>query len=183
MLYIVLLHYPVYNKEGRIVTTSIVNMDIHDIARLAKTYAAKAFYIVNPIPEQQNLAREITGHWREGYGANYNKFRQAAFELVRIKESLQSVLDDIAGETGLAPKTVVTGAQISGDLLEFAKLKEMLKDNNLPYLLIFGTGSGVADEVISMADYKLEPIKGRDNYNHLAVRSAVAIVLDRIMSV
>ena len=38
MLYIVLLHYPVYNKEGKIVTTAIANMDIHDIARLAKTY-------------------------------------------------------------------------------------------------------------------------------------------------
>ena len=182
MLYIVLLHYPVYNKEGRIVTTSIANMDIHDIARLAKTYAAKGFYIVNPIQEQRNLAREIIGHWQEGYGANYNKFRQAAFELIRIKESLQSVVDDISGETGFAPKTIVTGAKISGDLLGFAKLKEMLKNSNVPYLLIFGTGSGVAAEVISMADYKLEAIKGRENYNHLAVRSAVAIVLDRVMS-
>ena len=80
MLYIVLLHYPVYNKEGKIVTTAIANMDIHDIARLAKTYGAQGFYIVNPILEQRNLAQEIISHWREGYGAHYNKFRQAAFE-------------------------------------------------------------------------------------------------------
>ena len=68
MLYIVLLHYPVYNREGRIVTTSIANMDIHDIARLAKTYAAKGFYIVNPIQEQRNLAsgnyRSLAGRLR-----------------------------------------------------------------------------------------------------------------------
>ena len=183
MLYIVLLHYPVYNKEGRIVTTSIANMDVHDIARLAKTYAARGFYIVNPIPEQRNLAQEIISHWREGYGANYNKFRQAAFELIRIKESLIAVLDDIAGESGLTPKTIVTGANFSGDLLKFAELREMMGNSNLPYLLVFGTGSGLAEEVITLADYKLEPIRGNENYNHLAVRSAVAIVLDRVMSV
>jgi hypothetical protein len=183
MLYIVLLHYPVYNKDGRVVTTAIANMDIHDIARLAKTYAARGFYIVNPISKQRNLAHEIISHWREGYGANYNKFRQAAFELIKIKESVQAVLDDIARESGFVPKSVVTGANLSGDLLKFAELREMLQNNNLPYLLIFGTGSGIAEEVVKMANYRLEPIKGHENYNHLAVRSAVAIVLDRVMSV
>ena len=59
MLYIVLLHYPVYNKEGKIVTTAIANMDIHDIARLAKTYGVQEFYVVNPIVEQRNLAQKL----------------------------------------------------------------------------------------------------------------------------
>jgi len=183
MLYIVLLHYPVYNKEGRIVTTAIANMDIHDIGRLAKTYGAQGFYIVNPILEQRNLAQEIISHWREGYGANYNKFRQAAFELIRTKESLQAVLDDIAQESGCVPRTIVTGASFEGDLLKFTELREMLQNSNLSYFLIFGTGSGIAAEVVNMADYRLEPIRGQGNYNHLAVRSAVAIVLDRVMSV
>jgi len=49
MLYIALLHYPVYNKEGKVVTTAIANMDIHDIARLAKTYGLRGFYVINPI--------------------------------------------------------------------------------------------------------------------------------------
>ena len=183
MLYIVLLHYPVYNKEGKIVTTAIANMDIHDIARLAKTYRAQGFYIVNPILEQRNLAQEIISHWREGYGAHYNKFRQAAFELIRIKESLPGVLSDIAQESGCVPRTIVTGANFEGDLLKFSELREMLKKSDLPYFLIFGTGSGIAAEVVTMANYRLEPIRGQGNYNHLAVRSAVAIVLDRVMSV
>lgn len=183
MLYIVLLHYPVYNKEGRIVTTAIANMDIHDIARVAKTYAVQGFYIVNPIPEQQNLAHEIISHWREGYGAAYNKFRHAAFELIRIEESLPAVLTDITRESGFVPKTIVTGANFSGNLLKFAELKEILQNSKLPYVLVFGTGSGIADEVVNMADYRLEPVKGPGNYNHLAVRSAVAIVLDRVMGV
>jgi len=181
MLYIVLLHYPVYNKEGRVVTTSIANMDIHDIARVAKTYAVQGFYIVNPVPEQRSLAAEIINHWQEGYGAVFNRFRQAAFELIRVKENLRDVLTDIAGESGIVPRTVVTGANFSGNILKFAELKEMLKDDGLPYLLVFGTGSGIAGEVVNTADYKLAPIKGDGNYNHLAVRSAVAIVLDRLM--
>ncbi|MGA2780393.1 MAG: RNA methyltransferase [Smithella sp.] len=183
MLYIVLLHYPVYNKEGKIVTTAIANMDIHDIARLAKTYGVQGFYIVNPILEQRNLAQEIISHWREGYGANYNKFRYNAFELIRTKEHLPDVLADITQEAGYVPRTIVTGANFEGDLLKFTELKEMLQNCNSPYLLIFGTGSGIAAEVVNKANYRLEPIKGYGNYNHLAVRSAVAIVLDRVMSV
>ncbi len=31
------------------------------------------------------------------------------------------------------------------------------------------------------ADFFLEPIKGPSDYNHLSVRSAVAIVLDRLL--
>lgn len=183
MLYIVLLHYPVYNKEGQIVTTAIANMDIHDIARLTKTYAASCFYIVNPISEQRNLAQQIIDHWKKGYGATFNKFRQAAFELIKIETSLHDVLTDISHETGYAPKVVVTGANFSGDLLKFAELREMLKNDHIPYLLVFGTGSGIAAEVLNTADYLLEPIKGKGSYNHLAVRSAVAIVLDRVISI
>jgi Uncharacterized protein conserved in bacteria len=183
MLYIVLLHYPVYNKEGKIVNTAIANMDIHDIARLAKTYGAQGFYVINPILEQRNLAQEIISHWQEGYGANYNKFRQAAFELIRIKENLSAAFDEIAQESGYVPRTIVTGANFEGDLLKFTELREILQNSNLPFFLIFGTGSGIAAEVVNMADYRLEPIRGQDNYNHLAVRSAVAIVLDRVMSV
>jgi hypothetical protein len=183
MLYIVLLHYPVYNKESKIVNTAIVNMDIHDIARLAKTYGVQRFYIVNPILEQRNLAQEIINHWREGYGANYNEFRKSAFELIRIKESLADVLSDIALKTGFVPQTVVTGANFKGDLLKFIQLKEVLKKSDSNFLIIFGTGSGIADEIVNSADYRLEPIRGLSNYNHLAVRSAVAIVLDRVISV
>ena len=183
MLYIVLLHYPVYNKDGKIVTTAIANMDIHDIARLAKTYAVSGFYIVNPIDEQIKLASLIIDHWREGYGASYNKFRQAAFELIKLEKSFSDVLAEISRETGHAPKTVVTGANFSDDLLKFANLREMLKNDHVPYVIIFGTGSGISEEVVSAADYRLEPIKGNGEYNHLAVRSAVAIVLDRVMNV
>jgi hypothetical protein len=183
MLYIALLHYPVYNKEGKVVTTAIANMDIHDISRLARTYGLTGFYVINPVPAQRDLAWEIIDHWRQGYGATYNKSRKDAFELVKIKASLDEVKEEIAKQCGHTPETIVTSANFKEGCITFDALNVMLKSNNLPYLLIFGTGSGIADEVIKNADYRLEPIKGDGKYNHLAVRSAVAIVLDRVLKI
>jgi hypothetical protein len=181
MLYIALLHYPVYNKDGKTVTTAIANMDLHDISRVAKTYAAEGVYIVNPAEKQRQLAQEIIDHWRTGHGADCNPDRRAAFELLIIKESVQEVLEDVLEKTGIRPKIVVTGAQFSGGVLKFTDLRHRLIENRVPHVLIFGTGSGIAREVIEMADDRLEPIQGPSDYNHLSVRSAVAIILDKIM--
>ena len=180
VLYIVLLHYPVYNREGRIVTTAIANMDIHDIARLAKTYAVDGFYIVNPAAGQRRLALEIVHHWLKGFGAGFNEDRRAAFELIHIRETLRQVILDISSATGQSPKMIVTGANLSGDVISFNELKRILKTGHEPYMLVFGTGSGIAGEICERADYRLEPIKGVTDYNHLSVRSAAAIIMDRL---
>jgi hypothetical protein len=181
MLYVALLHYPVYNKNGKVVTTAIANMDIHDIARCAKTYDVRGFYIVNPISFQRNLVKDIISHWRDGYGANFNPLRKEAFELVRLKKNIEEVLLEVEEQTGSVPKTIITGAKLKDGLLKFAELKKMLRKDDLPYLLIFGTGSGITKELVNKADFRLEPIRGVKRYNHLAVRSAAAIILDRIM--
>ena len=49
-------------------------------------------------------------------------------------------------------------------------------------LLVFGTGWGLAGEVIAGADALLEPVRAREatGYNHLSVRAACAILLDRL---
>jgi hypothetical protein len=44
------------------------------------------------------------------------------------------------------------------------------------------TGYGLADTVLEQADALLEPIRGRDGYNHLSVRSAAAILFDRLLA-
>ncbi len=183
MLYIALLHYPVINKEGKIVATAVANMDIHDIARTAKTFGVEKFYVMNPVEAQRRLAGQIISHWREGYGARYNPTRKEAFEKVEIRSGLYEVLAEIAAAHHQKPQIIVTGANLQGDLVSFARLREMIKSNYLPYLLIFGTGSGIAKEVVDQADFCLEPIRGKDGYNHLAVRSAVAVILDRLLEV
>ena len=41
----------------------------------------------------------------------------------------------------------------------------------------------LSDEVLETADYIVEPIEGVGEFNHLSVRSAVAILLDRITEI
>ncbi len=183
MLYIALLHYPVTNKEGKVVATSVANMDIHDIARTAKTYGVRRFFIVNPVDAQRELALQIVRHWQEGYGARFNPSRKEAFAGLTVAAGLDDVMAEITAENDQKPRMVVTGAQLPGNLLTCATLKERLRRNHLPYLLIFGTGSGIAEEVVNQADHRLEPIKGKDGYNHLSVRAAVAIILDRVVDI
>ncbi|HOE79202.1 MAG TPA: RNA methyltransferase [Smithellaceae bacterium] len=179
-LYIALLHYPVVDKKGRVVTTAIANTDIHDIARIAKTFGVEKFYIVNPVEAQRRLAQRIMSHWREGYGAEHNPCRKEAFEKVALRTTLDEVLHEIEQAHGRRPAIVATGANFEGDVLTCVELRRKMMSNSLPYLLIFGTGSGIAVDVLKLADHRLEPIRGKDGYNHLAVRSAVAVILDRV---
>ncbi|MRR35929.1 RNA methyltransferase, partial [bacterium] len=67
-LYIALLHHPVLDRGGRVITSAVTNADIHDIARSAKTYGVKRFFIVTPIADQADLVRAIIGHWTHGAG-------------------------------------------------------------------------------------------------------------------
>ncbi|MBN1546788.1 MAG: RNA methyltransferase [Syntrophaceae bacterium] len=174
------MHSPVYDKKGGVSATSIVNTDIHDIARCARTFGVRRFYIVTPIPEQQNLVQTILKHWQSGFGSRHNPDRKEAFSLVKLKDSLDEVMADVVLCFGEKPRVVVTGARIAVETLKVEALREILSNSGNPILLLFGTGWGLAEEVIEKADYRLAPIRGTDNYNHLPVRSAVAIILDRL---
>jgi tRNA (guanine37-N1)-methyltransferase len=180
-LYLALLHYPVYDKNGQVVTTAVTNMDIHDITRSGKTYGIKGFYVVTPVKPLQKLARKIIDHWEEGYGSQYNVTRKEALALARISDTLDDVLIDIERESGEKPLLVVTSARAGEKRASFAALRDMLKNNTHPFLILFGTGWGLTEAIFSQADYVLEAIEGTSGYNHLSVRSAAAIVLDRLL--
>jgi hypothetical protein len=49
-----------------------------------------------------------------------------------------------------------------------------------PLLILLGTGWGLADHLIPSVTRLLAPIEGRSDWNHLSVRSACAILLDRL---
>jgi len=51
-----------------------------------------------------------------------------------------------------------------------------------PILLLFGTGWGLEKNIIKEADYVLDPVEGVGEYNHLPVRAAIAIILDRLIA-
>jgi tRNA (guanine37-N1)-methyltransferase len=180
-IYVALLHHPVYDKNGHVVTTAVTNMDIHDIARSARTYGIHGFYVVTPVKALQKLARKIIDHWQQGYGSRYNATRKEALALVRIHDTLDDVLIDIEKECGQKPLLVVTSARPGEHRASFADLRNMLIKLSRPFLLILGTGWGLTEAVFSRSDYALEAIEGFTDYNHLSVRSAAAIIFDRLL--
>ena len=178
-LYVALTHYPVVNKNGDIITSAVTNLDLHDISRAAKTYGVRSFYVATPLEDQKALIKKIVSYWVDGTGSTYNPKRREALELIIIKNSLDEVKDHIRKNGGNFPKTVVTSARQRPGNLSFGKFRNMLKDGNL-FLLIFGTAWGLPEKFIAEADYILNPVMGDTDYNHLSVRSAAAIILDRL---
>ena len=178
---IALVHYPVYDKNRRVVATAVTNLDLHDIARAARTFGLFRYYVVTPDAEQRELAERIGSHWREGWGATYNPKRKAALELMRVVDSLEIALGEIEQESGKAAKIVATGALGRPGSISCAELAGLIEDASQPYLLLLGTGWGLTDEVFARADFVLAPIRGAGDYNHLSVRSAAAIILDRLL--
>jgi tRNA (guanine37-N1)-methyltransferase len=179
-VYLSLLHYPVYNKNRQVVTTAITNMDIHDIARSARTYGVRGFYIVTPVKTLQRLALKIMHHWEIGYGSTYNETRKEALSVVRLQEDLDTVVVDIERECGARPVLVATSARGGPGRASFAAMKAMLKRGPGPFLFLLGTGWGLTEAIMERSDCVLEPIAGGRDYNHLSVRSATAILLDRL---
>ncbi|MDQ7094705.1 RNA methyltransferase [Desulfosporosinus sp. PR] len=179
-IYLALIHAPVYNKNMETVATSITNLDLHDIARSSTTYGIKRYYVVHPAEAQRQLAKRIMRFWQEGYGAEYNPDRQEAFSRVRIAENLAEVYSEIQAEQGRTPLRVATDARKYPNTVSYAQLRQDIETSDTPILLLFGTGWGLLKEDMETMDQILEPIYGPTEYNHLSVRSAVAIILDRL---
>ncbi len=177
---IALLHYPVYDKNRRVVATAITNLDVHDIARLARTYGLARYYVVTPLAEQRALAGKIASHWQSGHGADYNPKRKAALDLVTVYSTLSEAVTDMETSFGMPVRLVATGAKASKGAISYADMAREIARGEASYLLLLGTGWGLTDEVTSGAHFTLAPIVGRGEYNHLSVRSAAAIIVDRL---
>ena len=157
--------------------TCITPFDLHDIARSALTYGIKRYYVVNPFPAQATFAKRFTDFWESSAGANYNITRTEAFERLVIKKDLEEVLADIGPCKLIATTARKRKGQISFKGLS-KKIKAKSKDK---YLILLGTGWGMTEELFARADMVLEPIVGAGKYNHLSVRGAAAIILDRLL--
>lgn len=172
-----LVHSPVLDRQGDVVTSAVTNLDIHDLARLATTYGLSRYYIVTPAAEQQTLVARIVEHWREGAGAAYNPDRRQALELLQVVDTLDDALQDWRLHAGADGRAVLTGAGHRTGL-DFAQARHLARQ--LPMLLVFGTGHGLAPAVNAPDRPCLQAIRA-GHYNHLSVRTAAAIVLDRLV--
>lgn len=180
-IYLGLVHSPIYNKNNEIVTTAITNFDIHDIARTARTYDVLKYFIIHPLDNQKALAEEIIGYWQDGFGGQYNPDRKQALSIVEVIPDIAAAVEYIMAKEGVKPLVITTDARKYDNTVSYAGLRRQIKDNGKPYLLLFGTGWGIENSVMKQFDYILEPIYGPGDYNHLPVRAAVAIILDRLL--
>ena len=176
-IYLGLVHHPVYNKYGKVVTTSITNLDIHDIARSCKTFGLKKFFVITQLNTQKLLLNRILKFWESDIALKYNNDRVQALSLVEYAVDIETALRQISLQEDDCLVVSTTAANLKQQI-KFDELKKLRR----PVLLLFGTGNGLTNEIHEQADHVLKPIEGKGNYNHLSVRSAVAIVLDRLSS-
>jgi hypothetical protein len=168
----------VLDRQREIVTTAITNLDLHDISRSAHTFGLSHFFVAHPVTAQRELALRVRQHWTEGSGGRRIPDRKPALELLSVVESLDEARKTL-GECELW----VTSAAAADGCLDHPTARARLSEAGPPVLIAFGTGWGIADEVIAKADVRLAPLRSprADGYNHLSVRAAAAIIFDRLL--
>jgi hypothetical protein len=243
-LFVALIHYPVTDRNGRVVTSAVTSLDLHDIARSSRTYGVSAFFVVHPIPEQRTFAASVIDHWQTGYGRQFDSRRREALDLIRIVTDLDEAIVEAERIAGARPSIVYTSARApiaaetasspppieqsrqstpiaspaiidasasaswietvrpSGDgdtipsptssqsspmrapnaaLISYAGMRARLeRPDAAPVILLFGTGFGMTPALLERADLVLPPVFGPGAYNHLSVRAAAGIILDRL---
>jgi len=179
-LFTALVHYPVYNKKREVINTSFTNLDLHDIARASTTYGVEKYFLVQPIKAQHELIHTLINHWVKGYGARYNPDRKHALTKSALADSVEEVKAKISEEYGAAPKVISTAAKAYPQGVGYGELRDIMERKGGNYLLLFGTGWGLEQSLIENSDFILKPVYGPGEYNHLSVRSAASIILDRL---
>jgi tRNA (guanine37-N1)-methyltransferase len=173
VLYVALLHWPCMDKNGEEIATAITNLDLHDLARVCLTYGINTLYIVHPNDAQLEFARKIMDHWLLGYGSKYNPIRKRAFEVIQLAKDIE----DVKRQTGA--RMVGTSAKANEGCISWSDAKLLASTTDV--CLVFGTGWGLAPRFLESLDATIEPIEAGTGFNHLSVRSAVSIAIDRIV--
>lgn len=209
LVFVVLLHAPMVDRTGKEVTTAVTNLDIHDIARSCKTFGIARYFIVNPEEEQERMVKTILDHWKQEVSRVHHPSRAQALDLVRFTRTFEEAFNEATLETAelagkaLQPFVVMPDARDLSKYFEdpdwlwtYEALREKMDAQKIPgdsesggrpdalrpVMIVFGTGWGIAPVFFEKVDKVLEPLRSRGNrYNHLSVRAAAAIVLDRLL--
>lgn len=126
------------------------------------------------------MIRKIMQFWESPVGKAYNAYRTQAFDIVDIQDSIAAAIESVTNREGLRPYVVTTDARTYANTISYKELRKRRETDCRPVLLLLGTGYGMTQEIMEAFDFILEPIRGYTTYNHLSVRSAAAIILDRL---
>lgn len=179
--YLAVMHTQINVKDGnRVGESSIASLDIHDIARSACTYGIKNYFIATPLIDQIRILKTFVDFWHSSAGQKYNMSRYKAVSTIEHAHNFAEIVESITKKEGLKPLIIATSAKqhAHAQHIDYASQSEVFRHQR-PVLLVFGTGQGLADEILEQCDYLLIPIKGLTDYNHLSVRAAASIILDR----
>lgn len=180
--YVALVHHPVLDRHGKVSTTSFTNLDLHDISRLGLTYGVSAFYAVSPLASQKALFGKLSGFWQQETAGAWQPYRAQAWEICQWADDIDTVISDILTREQENPVVVSTTAAAGKMRLDWSLARTAYQNRTAPWLLLLGTGYGLAESLHERANHILAPINGVGTYNHLSVRTAAAIILDRLVS-
>lgn len=177
-----LVHHPVRDREGHAVASAITNVDVHDLARSARTYGLTGYWVVSPIAAQRLLVERILEHWRSGAGARRVPERTIALSICAPIESIDAAIDAIEAKEGARPALWITAARApeGKTITSWSEGRTAIASSERPILILFGTAHGLHASVTARADVVLAPIQPESDYNHLSVRAAAAITFDRL---
>lgn len=191
---VALVHHPVFDRTGAVVTSAVTNLDVHDLARSARTFGLARYFVVTPVESQREKAEHIAAAWQElaadtgprGPGGGHDG-RAGALRIVRPVATVEAAVAELTDQFGRPPWVIATSA----DPARFPGAARVTADGltaalaaapGEPALLLFGTGWGLADGALPMVTHLLPPIDSRTGWNHLSVRSAAAIVLAELFA-
>lgn len=180
-VYAALVHSPVLDRRGDESTAAVTGLDISDIARSCRVYGVDRFLITTPLASQRALVKTMARHWTEGWGSEVNPERKEALGLLKVFSTVERAVAWVSKREKAAPVIIGTTAREQDGQFHWLEVKRMILREEKPVLLLFGTGSGLHEDIFAMCTAVLRPISGGDGeYRHLSVRAAAAVVLDRL---
>ncbi|MCE2452843.1 MAG: RNA methyltransferase [Nitrospinae bacterium] len=182
-VYLALIHYPVLNRQGDVVTSSVTGLDLHDLARVGRTYGVTGVFVVHPSAPQRAFVERVIGHFTEGPGRALHPQRGETLEFLEVLPSLDALIEEVERTESRRPRLAATTARRAPGAVGYEELRGELKETDAPLVILFGTSWGLADEVLEMSEMVLCPVEAKADtgFNHLSVRGAAAIIVDRIL--
>ena len=172
-----IVHYPVLNRVGEVIAAQIDEFDFFDACRLSLAYPIRRMWVVNPTPSQRDLAQRLIRH---GTDPQRQVEGREVFDRTVWVPDLETAVSE-ASKLGPTPRLVVTSAKPGRDDETFGQMRASIATGS-PHMVLFGKAWGLADDVFDRADVRLEPVSAGTGYDHLSVRSAMSIVLDRLLA-